>query len=108
MYSKSEVFDPKVEELFSFLQILTAMAGGSLNPTPPPFKHPPTHYKFSHTLTGLAHGANDISNAIASYSVIYSIWVTDGNVLQNTPMPMWIVFVGSLGMILGLAMWGYR
>jgi len=57
---------------------------------------------------GLAHGANDIPNAIGIYVVIYSVWYYNGNVLQNHPTPLWILLIGTFAMILGLAIWGYR
>eukprot|EP01087_Luapelamoeba_hula_P018975 TRINITY_DN6211_c0_g1_i1.p1 TRINITY_DN6211_c0_g1~~TRINITY_DN6211_c0_g1_i1.p1 ORF type:complete len:567 (-),score=77.05 TRINITY_DN6211_c0_g1_i1:44-1744(-) len=84
MYSKSETFDPKTEELFSFLQILTAMAGG------------------------LAHGANDVANAIAPFAVMYSVYENNGEVQQSSPMPFFVLMTGNIGLVMGLAMWGYK
>jgi phosphate/sulfate permease len=83
MYRNSETFDAKTEELFSFLQILTASVGG------------------------FAHGANDVSNAIAPLVVIVSVYLR-GDVDQEDATPWWILLAGGVGISLGLAMWGYR
>jgi len=83
IHAKSEVFDPKAEELFSFLQVLTAVFGG------------------------FAHGANDVSNAIAPFVVLVIVSET-GEAVQNDNTPWWVLLMGGVGIVLGLAMWGYR
>jgi sodium-dependent phosphate transporter len=83
MYAHSEVFDPRTEELFSMLQVLTACVGG------------------------FAHGANDVANSIAPFAVIIAIYVND-DVEQNTDVPWWILLMGGAGIVLGLIMWGHR
>lgn len=70
-------------QLFSFLQILTAVFGS------------------------FAHGGNDVSNAIGP---IVALWVIarDKSVLQVAPTPIWILFYGGCGISLGLWIWGRR
>ncbi|ELR15426.1 Phosphate transporter family protein [Acanthamoeba castellanii str. Neff] len=83
MYAHSEVFDERTEELFSFLQVLTACVGG------------------------FAHGSNDVSNAIAPFVVIISIYRSE-DVSQDEDTPWWVLVMGGAAIVLGLAMWGYR
>ena len=50
-----------------------------------------------------AHGSNDVANAIGPLSAALS---TLG--LTSDIIPTWILAVGGVGMIIGLATWGYR
>jgi len=78
-----ETFDPKTEQLFSFLQILTACFGS------------------------FAHGANDVANAIGPFAVVISVYST-GTVDQDSPIPWWVLAGGGLGIVIGLATWGHK
>ena len=54
-----------------------------------------------------AHGANDVANAIGPLAAIMSISSTHV-VLMKVDVPMWILFLGGTGIIIGLATWGYK
>eukprot|EP01087_Luapelamoeba_hula_P020159 TRINITY_DN6816_c0_g1_i1.p1 TRINITY_DN6816_c0_g1~~TRINITY_DN6816_c0_g1_i1.p1 ORF type:complete len:405 (-),score=48.24 TRINITY_DN6816_c0_g1_i1:39-1253(-) len=80
---KGEEFDARAEEVFSFLQVLTACVGG------------------------FSHGANDVSNSIGPFAVVIAIYVHD-DTLQKTDVAWWILLIGGSGIVIGLATWGYR
>ncbi|MDH3973952.1 MAG: inorganic phosphate transporter [Deltaproteobacteria bacterium] len=54
-----------------------------------------------------AHGANDVANAIGPLAAIMSISNTH-IVVMKVDVPMWILFLGGAGIIIGLATWGYK
>jgi len=78
-----EEFEPKTEELFSFLQIMTACFGS------------------------FAHGANDVANAIGPFATVLSVYQSC-SVDQDAPIPTWVLVGGGFGIVVGLATWGYR
>lgn len=73
----------KVEGIFSYLQIMSAC------------------------MMAFAHGANDVANAIGPLSAAMSILST-GVVLENAPVPTWALILGGVGIVTGLATWGWR
>ena len=54
-----------------------------------------------------AHGANDVANAIAPLAAVVEL-VRTGTVVDQSPVPIWILVLGGAGIVLGLATWGYR
>lgn len=72
-----------VEKIFSVLMILTACA------------------------MAFAHGSNDVANAIGPLAAVASI-VDSGELSQKSALPLWILFVGGVGIVLGLAMYGRK
>lgn len=76
--------DPEeTTQLFSFLQILTAIFGS------------------------FAHGGNDVSNAIGPLIGLYLIW-KDGAVVSQSSTPEWILLYGGVGISVGLWVLGRR
>jgi len=73
----------QVERLFSYLQVGTACS------------------------VAFAHGANDVANAIGPFAAIVSVF-RNGDLAMKVPVPLWILALGGLGIIVGLATWGYR
>ncbi len=73
----------QVERIFIGLQILTAC------------------------FVAFAHGANDVSNAIGPMS---SAWqaIQLKSVAASSPVPVWTLYLGGVGIISGLAMWGWK
>ncbi|PCH84853.1 MAG: phosphate permease [Piscirickettsiaceae bacterium] len=72
-----------VEKIFGALMVLTACA------------------------MAFAHGSNDVANAIGPLAAIHSI-VQSGELTQSSALPIWILFVGGVGIVLGLAMYGRK
>ncbi|MBD3304991.1 phosphate permease [candidate division KSB3 bacterium] len=55
----------------------------------------------------LAHGANDVANAIGPLAVIYAI-IKYGNLAEKVAVPKSLLAVGGLGIALGVAIWGHK
>lgn len=72
-----------VEKTFVYLQILSAC------------------------LVAFAHGANDVSNAIGPVAAILTTLKTQ-IVDQKSLVPSWLLAFGGVGIVLGLATWGWR
>jgi PiT family inorganic phosphate transporter len=72
-----------VEKIFAVLMVVTACA------------------------IAFAHGSNDVANAVGPMAAVISI-ANEGVVSQNSPMPSWILLVGGVGIVLGLAMYGKK
>ncbi|XP_022655310.1 sodium-dependent phosphate transporter 1-like [Varroa destructor] len=74
---------PEAVELFSFLQVLTAIFGS------------------------FAHGGNDVSNAIGPLVALFIIY-NEGSVAQKAETPIWILLYGGIGISIGLWVWGRK
>jgi len=72
-----------VERVFVVLQIMTACA------------------------VAFAHGSNDVANSIGPLAAVHSI-VTTGAAATTASVEPWMLALGGLGIIIGLATWGYR
>ncbi|MFC2150808.1 inorganic phosphate transporter, partial [Calditrichota bacterium] len=72
-----------VEGKFKFLQIFTA------------------------GYVAFAHGANDVANGIGPLAGIWTIY-HDGLVGLKSQVPIWILILGGVGIVLGLAVFGKR
>ncbi len=55
-----------------------------------------------------AHGSNDVANGIGPLAAVYSIISSGGDVMQSSPLPLWILLLGGTGIVLGLITLGYR
>jgi PiT family inorganic phosphate transporter len=73
----------KVEKIFGYLQIMSAC------------------------MMAFAHGANDVANAIGPLSAAVAI-LTTGLFAIDTPVPTWALALGGIGIVIGLATWGWR
>eukprot|EP00638_Chattonella_subsalsa_P000697 CAMPEP_0117752450 /NCGR_PEP_ID=MMETSP0947-20121206/11614_1 /TAXON_ID=44440 /ORGANISM="Chattonella subsalsa, Strain CCMP2191" /LENGTH=518 /DNA_ID=CAMNT_0005571097 /DNA_START=59 /DNA_END=1615 /DNA_ORIENTATION=+ len=86
LHANAEVFDEHTEEVFKTLQVFTACCDA------------------------FGHGANDVANSIGPYAAIYIIY-TDNEVIEKRDLgddAYWILFLGGLGIVLGLATYGYK
>jgi len=86
IHENAEKFDDKTEEVFKALQVFTACCDA------------------------FGHGANDVANSIGPYAAIYIIY-TDNEVVAKRDLganAYWILFLGGLGIVLGLATYGYK
>ncbi|GAA5836496.1 hypothetical protein JCM11251_007093 [Rhodosporidiobolus azoricus] len=84
IYARARQYPNEVEACFSFVQVLTACCNS------------------------FAHGANDVSNAIGPYAVIYHTWSTGTLSEKKTPVPIWILAFGGAFIVIGLATYGYN
>ena len=73
----------KVEKIFVFLQVITAC------------------------FVAFAHGANDVANAIGPLSAAYQA-IRSGKVALTSGVPLWALALGGVGIVVGLATWGWR
>ncbi len=73
----------KVEKIFGYLQIMSAC------------------------MMAFAHGANDVANAIGPLSAAVAI-LTTGIFAVDAPVPTWALALGGVGIVIGLATWGWR
>lgn len=73
----------EVEKVFVYLQILSAC------------------------MIAFAHGANDVANAIGPIAAVMHVLNT-GSVLGQSQIPAWLLAFGGLGIVIGLATWGWR
>ena len=55
----------------------------------------------------LSQGANDVANAVGPVIAIYYI-ATEGSMLDNLDMPLWLLVVGGLGIACGITCLGYK
>lgn len=80
VHARAPQFDNKVEHLWTTAQVCSAM------------------------IMSIAHGANDVSNAIGPFTTEYLVWKT-GVASEETGTPIWIKIVGGLG--LGFGFWTF-
>ena len=74
-----------VERIFVWLQIITA------------------------AYVAFAHGANDRSNAIGPMAAVWQVLSSDGGqLLEEAPIPLWLILLGSAGIAIGVMTWGWR
>jgi PiT family inorganic phosphate transporter len=73
----------QVERIFIYLQILTAC------------------------FVAFAHGSNDVANAIGPLSAAVQT-AQDGIIAAKATVPLWALALGGVGIVIGLATWGWR
>ncbi len=54
-----------------------------------------------------AHGSNDVANAVGPVAAVVSI-VKTGAVAQESSLSTWILLLGGIGIVVGLATYGWR
>ncbi len=55
-----------------------------------------------------AHGSNDVANAVGPLAAIASTIQSGGEIAAKSAMPWWILMVGAVGIVVGLATYGWR
>lgn len=73
-----------VENLFAILMIFTAAA------------------------MAFAHGSNDVANAVGPLAAIASVIGSGGEIAGKSALPGWILVLGGIGIVVGLATYGFR
>lgn len=76
--------EPKIQSLFAKFQVLSAC------------------------FVAFAHGSNDVGNAIAPLAVISYINQHDRVPSDELTIPLWILVLGAMGIVAGLAVWGKK
>lgn len=84
IYNRAVQYPNETEHLFSFLQVMTACTAS------------------------FAHGANDLSNAIGPFSVIYYTWKTGNLANKSVPVEVWYLVYGAATLVIGLWTYGYN
>ncbi len=55
-----------------------------------------------------AHGSNDVANAVGPLAAVASTVQSGGVISAKAAMPWWILMVGAMGIVVGLATYGWR
>ena len=55
-----------------------------------------------------AHGSNDVANAVGPLAAIASTVQSGGEIAAKSAMPWWILMIGAIGIVVGLATYGWR
>ncbi|MDA0891310.1 MAG: inorganic phosphate transporter [Proteobacteria bacterium] len=55
-----------------------------------------------------AHGSNDVANAIGPVAAVVQTVQDGGNIAAKSGMPWWVLLIGGLGIVVGLATYGWR
>ncbi|CAI8153089.1 MAG: Sulfate permease CysP [Pseudidiomarina mangrovi] len=55
-----------------------------------------------------AHGSNDVANAIGPLAAVVSIVNSGGEIASTAKLAWWVLPVGAVGIVIGLAMLGRR
>ncbi len=63
---------------------------------------------FTACAMAFAHGSNDVANGIGPMAAVISIIQSGGEVAQKASTPLWILLLGGIGIVVGLATMGYR
>jgi PiT family inorganic phosphate transporter len=63
---------------------------------------------FTACAMAFAHGSNDVANGIGPLAAVVSIVQSGGEVGQKAGLPLWILVLGGVGIVIGLATMGYR
>jgi PiT family inorganic phosphate transporter len=63
---------------------------------------------FTACAMAFAHGSNDVANGIGPMAAVVSIVQSGGQVAQKAGLPLWILLLGGVGIVAGLATLGYR
>ena len=79
-----EMHFANVEKIFAVLMIVTACA------------------------MAFAHGSNDVANAIGPLAAVVNIVEHDGEITAKAQLAWWVLPLGGIGIVLGLAIFGKR
>lgn len=63
---------------------------------------------FTAAAMAFAHGSNDVANGIGPMAAVISVVQHGGEVGQKAGLPVWILALGGIGIVVGLATMGYR
>ncbi len=55
-----------------------------------------------------AHGSNDVANGVGPMAAVVGLVQSGGEVAQKSELPIWILLIGGVGIVVGLATYGYK
>jgi PiT family inorganic phosphate transporter len=55
-----------------------------------------------------AHGSNDVANAIGPLAAVVNVVQSGGEINANAPLAPWVLPLGGIGIVAGLALFGHR
>lgn len=84
MHAQATQYDNNTEHTFSFMQVMSAC------------------------VASFSHGSNDVSNAIAPLAAVYHCWSTSEFSGEKSEVPVWVIAFGGIGIVIGLATYGWR
>lgn len=76
--------EKRLERVFAYFQLMTA------------------------SFVAFAHGSNDVANAIGPIAAAITYSQGNAEIASKVVVPIWLLAFGGLGIVLGLATWGYR
>jgi PiT family inorganic phosphate transporter len=62
---------------------------------------------FTACAMAFAHGSNDVANAVGPLAAVVSV-ISTQSVTATAIMPAWVLLLGGLGIVAGLATYGYK
>ncbi|MCO5610642.1 hypothetical protein L7F22_064881 [Adiantum nelumboides] len=83
IHESAEKFDPHVEYVFAYLQVFSAIC------------------------VIFAHGAGEVGYMAGPLSTIWDVYTT-GKLSSKVTPPVWIILIGAVGLVIGLATYGYN
>jgi len=83
IHENAELFDPKTENVFKYLQVFSAIC------------------------VIFAHGAGEVGYMAGPLAAIWDI-VNTGKIQKSVTAPIWIIVIGASGLVVGLATYGYK
>ncbi len=63
---------------------------------------------FTACAMAFAHGSNDVANAVGPLAAVNSVIQSGGVVAKNSMLPSWILLLGGIGIVVGLATYGFK
>ena len=63
---------------------------------------------FTACAMAFAHGSNDVANGIGPLAAVVAIVESGGEVGQKASLPLWILVLGGVGIVVGLATMGWK
>lgn len=111
--NQNEAYSDEISNLLERVQTLSDTVQKST-----PHLHSANHYQgvekifislqiLSACLVAFAHGANDVANAIGPVSAVINVIQTN-SIEASTNVPLWLLALGGVGIVIGLATWGWR
>lgn len=83
IHAHAEVFDPKAEYVFKYLQVFSAIC------------------------VVFSHGAGEVGYMAGPLAAVWQAY-TEGKVIKEVAAPIWAIFIAAFGLVVGLATYGYN